>query len=149
MASTAPRLLGCSVQVAPASVLVAVSYTHLDVYKRQCQNGAACGCSRRISVGSLADRGLATQRSTSSRLRPVSAAAVSYTHLDVYKRQVGGRPPRPRHTTASDRFLEEQRHRLLHGRHRVPGRAVITVEGAVEQPVPERRGMWVLSLIHI
>ena len=44
-------------------------------WSRPCQNGAACGCSRRISVGSEAATGLATQRSTSSRVRPVRAAA--------------------------------------------------------------------------
>ena len=42
---------------------------------RPAQNGAACGCSRRISPGSLAATGFATHRSTSCRLRPVNAAA--------------------------------------------------------------------------
>ena len=63
---------------------IPVSYTHLDVYKRQTLLSA------RISgaEGALS--------SVSSRLFPfmlmpylqsLSTAAVSYTHLDVYKRQ--------------------------------------------------------------
>ena len=40
-----------------------------------CQNRAACGCWRRISVGSLVLSGFATHVSTSSRVRPVRAAA--------------------------------------------------------------------------
>ena len=49
-----------------------VSYTHLDVYKRQGSAGLLAGC--RVDL-------------------PVHAAlykSVSYTHLDVYKRQGGG-----------------------------------------------------------
>ena len=54
--------------------LAPVSYTHLDVYKRQFQ-----GNSRGILC--LACPG-------ASRDHPEREAPVSYTHLDVYKRQV-------------------------------------------------------------
>ena len=51
----------------------AVSYTHLDVYKRQ----AACRASSRVSA----------RISTPTIRRLSGSTAVSYTHLDVYKRQ--------------------------------------------------------------
>ena len=65
-----------------------VSYTHLDVYKRQslvriivsallC--GAAAFACTLLPVGNLIRLGAAVV---------VGAGAVSYTHLDVYKRQV-------------------------------------------------------------
>ena len=52
-----------------------VSYTHLDVYKRQVYN--------------MADSIIVGQFVGSSALAAVGACAapVSYTHLDVYKRQ--------------------------------------------------------------
>ena len=55
--------------------LYAVSYTHLDVYKRQCRQAPRAY--------------MRTSRATwSLRLRPVCRRLpVSYTHLDVYKRQ--------------------------------------------------------------
>ena len=58
--------------------MVAVSYTHLDVYKRQ-----VTGLSGTLPILQLAG-GLAYERTTRPLrfLRPVS-----YTHLDVYKRQ--------------------------------------------------------------
>ena len=43
--------------------------------RRPCQNGSACGCRRRISIGWVAAVGLATHCSTSSSVLPVSAAA--------------------------------------------------------------------------
>ncbi|GAA1380223.1 hypothetical protein GCM10009638_24430 [Luteococcus sanguinis] len=43
-----------------------------------CQNGAACGCCRRISSGSPVDSGLATHSNTRSRSPPASAAAWKY-----------------------------------------------------------------------
>ena len=54
--------------------LIAVSYTHLDVYKRQ----AATPFIGRMVESSLkeVDGGV------------IEAAPVSYTHLDVYKRQI-------------------------------------------------------------
>ena len=73
----AARLLKPPVPAAPKA---AVSYTHLDVYKRQtllCIRPAlACACAPAAS----------TPR---QRIPLVSTfTAVSYTHLDVYKRQV-------------------------------------------------------------
>ena len=68
--------------------LKAVSYTHLDVYKRQAQG------SRAFVGGPAALRpghGRAPQwRGPHRRPSPRRAAlaAVSYTHLDVYKRQI-------------------------------------------------------------
>ena len=65
---------------------MAVSYTHLDVYKRQ--------------VGDISDDGLALDNgllegAEAWLLQPArrqsnipTAKTVSYTHLDVYKRQV-------------------------------------------------------------
>ena len=58
---------------------MAVSYTHLDVYKRQ---GGADG----IAHFKLIDLRLAID----------PAGAVSYTHLDVYKRQMKGYFDRPK-----------------------------------------------------
>ena len=46
-----------------------VSYTHLDVYKRQSQRGGDVQSNLRISSN------------------PIASDPVSYTHLDVYKRQ--------------------------------------------------------------
>ena len=59
----------------------AVSYTHLDVYKRQ--------------LSGVPDRRMRTEWAGAypafptvlSLLRPQTAPCVSYTHLDVYKRQ--------------------------------------------------------------
>ena len=81
---------------AAAAGIGAVSYTHLDVYKRQVMTLALAACAsaefkfeRKIDlvcpwgVGGGAD----------STLRPMAQllqgilGAVSYTHLDVYKRQ--------------------------------------------------------------
>ena len=65
--------------------LLPVSYTHLDVYKRQVKpqlRGAAAGSGRLL------------QREQHAPCRVLQAAhgegpvPVSYTHLDVYKRQV-------------------------------------------------------------
>ena len=89
----------------------AVSYTHLDVYKRQQILGgsagrgpatASCGASSanvcRAATGSKRQTGgVSNQAAPSAAMarrlpseRPfwaAAAAAVSYTHLDVYKRQ--------------------------------------------------------------
>ena len=69
---------------APASV----SYTHLDVYKRQ-----VIDCVRSIiSYPTLVPIELrpaevGNERSTHVKLCRLIRKAVSYTHLDVYKRQ--------------------------------------------------------------
>ena len=62
-----------------------VSYTHLDVYKRQIQNWAAAGAdfTRFAACHNYYPKpytGLSLDR----------VKAVSYTHLDVYKRQTLG-----------------------------------------------------------
>ena len=78
-----------------------VSYTHLDVYKRQVSNGISgpempdlIGVTRRIAELTLANRGItATITEEYDDEVPVNEViyqypvAVSYTHLDVYKRQ--------------------------------------------------------------
>ena len=56
----------------------AVSYTHLDVYKRQ-------------SVDSLDWKDLSASEITkrvTDKIHPGAIVPVSYTHLDVYKRQI-------------------------------------------------------------
>ena len=58
---------------------VPVSYTHLDVYKRQ-----VSGLVSPLTSWSMEE--LAPNRMTDAS--SFSTAAVSYTHLDVYKRQV-------------------------------------------------------------
>ena len=58
----------------------AVSYTHLDVYKRQVgSNGNWLGVSKwpLVLYGSVGSNG-----------NWLGVSTVSYTHLDVYKRQV-------------------------------------------------------------
>ena len=70
----------------------AVSYTHLDVYKRQ-GSGLVCGkdfylgfSPERVDPGNLVYK-------TKNTPKVVGAiGAVSYTHLDVYKRQTQGCP---------------------------------------------------------
>ena len=64
-------------------ILVSVSYTHLDVYKRQSQN-----CPRLLQFLPLAPK---TFEETHGNPCAVCFLPVSYTHLDVYKRQVSGR----------------------------------------------------------
>ena len=66
-----------------------VSYTHLDVYKRQAYTVATY-----VSTGWYPDkRGLvsglcmAFTGGSSAFLAPICSKPVSYTHLDVYKRQ--------------------------------------------------------------
>ena len=62
-----------------------VSYTHLDVYKRQAlDKGYHLVLEKPISP--LLDECLALQKKAHEANRVV--VAVSYTHLDVYKRQV-------------------------------------------------------------
>ena len=62
-----------------------VSYTHLDVYKRQELGGALKNV---IALASGMADGLGYGDNTKAALITRGIAAVSYTHLDVYKRQV-------------------------------------------------------------
>ena len=59
---------------------MAVSYTHLDVYKRQVQH----------TTENASDLLIKTCLSRSSHTLDEMIDPVSYTHLDVYKRQVSG-----------------------------------------------------------
>ena len=84
----------------------AVSYTHLDVYKRQAVSSARRSTARtsrslprayallasgsanpRFYFGGFFPRKDAERRAVVESLRALDAAPVSYTHLDVYKRQ--------------------------------------------------------------
>ena len=91
-----------------------VSYTHLDVYKRQGEEGICSGCGVATLSISYYDLGVATGKMAvkiltgeskveempieyapqfTKKYNPANAEAlgittVSYTHLDVYKRQV-------------------------------------------------------------
>ena len=60
--------------------VIAVSYTHLDVYKRQWRLSSKTTSTKLTIVGT--DNGTITMR---------RSAPVSYTHLDVYKRQASNR----------------------------------------------------------
>ena len=74
--------------------LAPVSYTHLDVYKRQSTWPASIGPPLTNTVGTLR-RAAAIKRpgtflsqfGTMTSASKPCANAVSYTHLDVYKRQ--------------------------------------------------------------
>ena len=75
--------------------LCAVSYTHLDVYKRQNKNNL--GILKNIPTSILSKLNishsfLATNNDSEIEVSIISGAstseAVSYTHLDVYKRQI-------------------------------------------------------------
>ena len=59
--------------------LVAVSYTHLDVYKRQGEIFEAVWNYKTINI---VNKFIATYKNSDNE------GAVSYTHLDVYKRQI-------------------------------------------------------------
>ena len=59
-----------------------VSYTHLDVYKRQLQAGAF-----NYTLNRDSDEDWYLRSENAYR-----AEAVSYTHLDVYKRQAQSKP---------------------------------------------------------
>ena len=67
--------------------LRAVSYTHLDVYKRQVQESLCCA--EHKAVKGRAFCGVHWQASLSIFVRTIKLilVSVSYTHLDVYKRQ--------------------------------------------------------------
>ena len=65
---------------------MAVSYTHLDVYKRQIgfqATDGGSGSSAGLVLTQVVDHGGLNLSVNSDR----TITAVSYTHLDVYKRQ--------------------------------------------------------------
>ena len=67
-----------------------VSYTHLDVYKRQIHDrlrGRLVREGRTVHYKEILDE-VARQSSVCERRADEAERAVSYTHLDVYKRQV-------------------------------------------------------------
>ena len=70
--------------------IMAVSYTHLDVYKRQ-EYQVVTKDVVKVRDGASTDAkelGLLKEQVT---LTAYGTEAVSYTHLDVYKRQAGGK----------------------------------------------------------
>ena len=76
---------GVSAQVKRGEFVAAVSYTHLDVYKRQGRCGiSAVACLLQAIV--FPRHGFHKSTVFFGRI-----IAVSYTHLDVYKRQGVGR----------------------------------------------------------
>ena len=70
--------------------LAPVSYTHLDVYKRQTLVDISF-CDNKYSEHDVTET-IANLKELQSRLNDSeqSKNAVSYTHLDVYKRQYSG-----------------------------------------------------------
>ena len=74
------------------SLVVAVSYTHLDVYKRQQHHSGDAGSVLESASGDLGGV-------DNTELDHI-AVPVSYTHLDVYKRQAKSYPA----------FWEDYRH---------------------------------------
>ena len=76
-------------RVGRSSTLLPVSYTHLDVYKRQPLIGANVVEKGRSTNGVITDfNGKFTLEVDESASLVVSyIGSVSYTHLDVYKRQ--------------------------------------------------------------
>ena len=66
------------------SNLIAVSYTHLDVYKRQ---ACTSSCSFASTEGRLVLLSRDAEYSLKAALNASTSGAVSHTHLDVYKRQ--------------------------------------------------------------
>ena len=86
-------LRGEQVRVAVGDV--PVSYTHLDVYKRQSKHFVKEGKNNKLRASDIKRIVDAVTTNATvdkfSRLVPIDeirANAVSYTHLDVYKRQV-------------------------------------------------------------
>ena len=69
--------------------MIPVSYTHLDVYKRQILDSFADRIGNDTWKTVITQEGLLTVQALLRRTATKSTAvAVSYTHLDVYKRQV-------------------------------------------------------------
>ena len=90
-----------------------VSYTHLDVYKRQRKHRIA-GAMDRLVFPDPFGATMATLRPPSLTFpRSNALMAVSYTHLDVYKRQAFTRASRsavlrPRSRSASSVVMGDQ-----------------------------------------
>ena len=91
-------------QLVLVSDSVAVSYTHLDVYKRQTASGAATSGNVQVKLGTGGGSAAADDILTATNFADAlsaqfaagnstvqftsrAAGAVSYTHLEVYKRQ--------------------------------------------------------------
>ena len=68
-----------------AAAVEPVSYTHLDVYKRQQQTAPPVGPRKRSAAGRYFRHSV--RYFPRWRLRLTWPTSVSYTHLDVYKRQ--------------------------------------------------------------
>ena len=69
-----------------------VSYTHLDVYKRQITDSVKVSGDK-VDKDKAGKYTVTYEVSDSSGNKSTATRAVSYTHLDVYKRQIlDGRP---------------------------------------------------------
>ena len=66
----------------------AVSYTHLDVYKRQDKTEAKRAAKKPPGLAKKAVRGARTEAWFYVHNKIHEVEPVSYTHLDVYKRQL-------------------------------------------------------------
>ena len=65
-----------------------VSYTHLDVYKRQLSKDQVCELAVKALSCGIVTRGGGGDFPRNVMVSPLAGVeAVSYTHLDVYKRQ--------------------------------------------------------------
>ena len=73
----------------PPTVVVPVSYTHLDVYKRQRLSSAAASpfCASAQSRSCVCFMGVFLLCGRLQDSQQTASQPVSYTHLDVYKRQ--------------------------------------------------------------
>ena len=96
---------------------MAVSYTHLDVYKRQALAGIPLGLVIGVLIGFIGCP-------DGFRLK---TTAVSYTHLDVYKRQAGrGHWPisgsRDRNATGRLYQSGDRKSTRLNSSHEIPSR---------------------------
>ena len=67
--------------------LATVSYTHLDVYKRQLHNGAILQGGGGLVGCDLGNFRIVVVEAALELIIPAPDVPVSYTHLDVYKRQ--------------------------------------------------------------
>ena len=70
-----------------------VSYTHLDVYKRQLVQDVANFDPSSVDIA-LFSAGGAASKEYAPKFAAAGVVAVSYTHLDVYKRQLQGPQPK-------------------------------------------------------
>ena len=68
--------------------LISVSYTHLDVYKRQAYYVVKVECKNMEIKNKDGEKGnLKSGMAAQAKIVVDDDSAVSYTHLDVYKRQ--------------------------------------------------------------